>query len=364
MDNLTTTKLCESAIEIVTLNSLDKEEYEKKVLSFLSRVYGVKLPEQNKEYLYKSFYGKSAITFLRYGETSPESIYNPINYLSFAADLWLDYNLIKMHRISSPELICRMIFDKKDEILNYNPYIDLKSFDIHMKQLVSFVREVGDSLNSYVSIISKGRKYYETAFQTMKSFFERVGRFQETFTLLNPFQTEELTNSTPLTQAEPELLQKNLPDSDTKPEFAEYESHLKYLQDLVSEQETTIKQMNHEVLVRIINKLGSREFGYPLQRLYLRLDDNTLPAEAENDIKNLFLALSELKIRFFWNEEHGVIVTLTEETFKKYQIENNSPIDAETPVEYISKYPGVRFNREIIIKPTIERKSCNGKPAY
>ncbi|MBQ7975753.1 MAG: hypothetical protein IJ300_08740, partial [Clostridia bacterium] len=129
-----------------------------------------------------------------------------------------------------------------------------------------------------------------------------------------------------------------------------------FLETKIHKMQVDMEHMKKDIIRDVLSELINPAYGYPLSELYLCSKDDQLPENVRGIIQNLFATLSNAGIKLLKTTELGENLIFNEEISEKYEIYRYHEIKMGDGV-YVC-YPGYRYERETIIKPTVKRKDA------
>ena len=280
--------------------------------------------------------------------------------------LWL-FNLIaETYETITLVDLQKAIATKYEEEKSFNPELSPKKF--HLFELVdtrlkteSIVFELGQLLQKVKDCFSSAYKEYAATFRLLQdySYMNDIYNEKDVKKVVDAYKPKVVV------QVQDEKKEGISNPTSNDEQIKKIRESAKAMESSLRDQIRVLEGDKHDLSLKLsyAKKDAVREFicaltGYgwncPLSELYLLLKEESTPEKIKGIINNLFMALGSENIKLVKEKLVGEKIILDEENQKQFDPYKNEELFLSDEVTVY--YPGYRYDRDVMVRPTVRKK--------
>lgn len=298
----------------------------------------------------------------------PDKVKNTNILQELLRKLWLFSFVAETYETITLVDLQKAIAVKYEEEKSFNPELSPRKF--HLFELVdtkikaeSIIFELGTVLQKVRDCFSNAFKEYAATFSLLQdySYMNDIYSEKTVAKMVSAYRPKPI-------ETQPKVEKKDVVSNNG------YEEQIKKIKEAAKATETSLRDQirvlegdKHDLALKLsyAKKDAVREFicaltGYgwncPLSELYLLLKDENISEKVKGIINNLFMALGSENIKLVKEKMVGEQIVLDEENQRLFDPYKNEELFLSDEVTVY--YPGYRFDRDVMVRPTVRKKQA------
>lgn len=285
----------------------------------------------------------------------PNRINNPNLIKELLRKLWLSNMLIVNSKSPSVFNLRQEVEKKYKEEKQFDPELTLRKF--YLFDVVDNYIKSDGIIEEAGTLCGKMYDLFPAAFETLANVFSQLSNFSYMNNIYNAETGSVVLHTTPnaiTTTATIDASDSVTPPPSNNP----LKDVIRVLERDKHNLELKLQFMKKDTMREIICTLTDSSWGAPLNELFLLSRSENTPENVRGIINNLFMALRSANIKLVDDKKVGTSLVLTPENQDRFDPFKNEEVFLSDEVMVL--YPGYRFDREIMVKPVVRRKTQQG----
>lgn len=297
----------------------------------------------------------------------PEKVKNTNLLQELLRKLWMYQLIAETYESITLVELQKAIAVKYEEEKSFNPELSPKKF--HLFELVDTKIKTESIIFETGKILQNVRKCFSDVYKEYAATFSLLQDYSYMNDIYNEKNAKAMASkikpkiATPIKDEKKE--EKRIEPTTNDEQLTKLKDAAKAMESSLRDQIRVLEGDKHDLSLKLsyAKKDAIREFIYaltgygwncPLSELYLLLKDDSTPEKIKGVINNLFMALGSENIKLVKEKLVGEKIVLDEENQKQFDPYKNEELFLSDEVTVY--YPGYRYDRDIMVRPTVRKK--------